>query len=150
MDCLTPKQRRKVMQANKSHDTSIEIILRKALWHRGIRYRKNYKVCSCHPDIVITKYKIAIFCDGDFWHGSSLANHTFKCHRQYWEEKIKRNMERDLENTIELRDNHWDVLRFWESDIRKNLELCVAVVVKHVEEKQAFKQAHLQKRLKKC
>ncbi len=132
MDCLTPKQRKKVMQANKGHDTSIEIILRKALWHQGIRYRKNYKICSCHPDIVITKYKIAIFCDGDFWHGAPNANHKFKTNSKFWTEKIKRNKERDLENTIELRDNHWDVLRFWESDIRKNLDMCVEIVNKHI------------------
>lgn len=61
MDCLNPYQRHKAMLANSSKDTKIEILLRKALWHEGIRYRKNYKVCSCHPDIVITKYKIAVF-----------------------------------------------------------------------------------------
>lgn len=61
MDKLTKEQRHKNMQAIRSKDTKIEILLRKALWHEGIRYRKNYKVCSCHPDIVITKYKIAVF-----------------------------------------------------------------------------------------
>ena len=73
MDKLTKEQRHKNMQAIRSKDTKIEILLRKALWHEGIRYRKNYKVCSCHPDIVITKYKIAVFCDGEFWHGKSLS-----------------------------------------------------------------------------
>ena len=111
MDKLTKEQRHKNMQAIRSKDTKIEILLRKALWHEGIRYRKNYKVCSCHPDIVITKYKIAVFCDGEFWH-----------------EKIKRNVERDLENTIELRDNGWIVLRFWETEIKKHLADCVAEV----------------------
>ena len=66
---MTKEQRSKNMRAIKSHDTKIEVILRKALWNKGIRYRKNFKVCSCKPDIVLTKYKIAIFCDGDFWHG---------------------------------------------------------------------------------
>ena len=69
MDDLTPEQRRKNMQAIKSKDTSIEIALRTALWHRGIRYRKNYKQLPGKPDIVITKHKIAIFCDSDYWHG---------------------------------------------------------------------------------
>lgn len=69
MDCLTPTQRHKAMLANSSKDTSIELLLRKSLWHIGIRYRKNFKVLNCRPDIVLTKYKIAIFCDGDFWHG---------------------------------------------------------------------------------
>ena len=137
MDCLSPKQRHKAMKANKSHDTSIEIILRKALWHEGIRYRKNFKVCSCHPDIVITKYKIAIFCDGDFWHGRP-SKYQIHTHTSYWNEKIRRNQERDLENTIELRDNHWDVIRFWGSDIKANLDLCVETVKKHIEMKIKF------------
>jgi DNA mismatch endonuclease (patch repair protein) len=129
---LTPEQRHKAMLANKSSDTKIEILLRKSLWHQGIRYRKNYKILSCKPDIVITKYKIAIFCDGDFWHGKPSANHNFKTNKNYWTEKIKRNIERDLENTIELRDNGWTVLRFWESDIKKNLDMCVETIIHHI------------------
>lgn len=119
MDCLNPYQRHKAMLANSSKDTKIEILLRKALWHEGIRYRKNYKVCSCHPDIVITKYKIAVFCDGE----RDISNCT-----KFWHEKIRRNVERDLENTIELRDNGWIVLRFWETEIKKHLADCVAEV----------------------
>lgn len=108
----TPEQRSKNMKAIKSHDTKIELIFRKALWKLGIRYRKNFKVFSCHPDIVITKYKIAIFCDGDFWHGKILEKRKIKSNSKYWNEKIKRNKERDLENTIELRDNGWIVFVF--------------------------------------
>lgn len=69
MDDLTPEQRRKNMQAIKSKDTHIELALRNALWHKGIRYRKNYKGLPGKPDIAITKYRIAVFCDSDFWHG---------------------------------------------------------------------------------
>ena len=112
MDKLTKEQRHKNMQAIRSRDTKIEILLRKALWHEGIRYRKNFKVCSCHPDIVITKYKIAVFCDGEFWHGKSMERYDVTTNVKYWHEKIRRNVERDLENTIELRDNGWIVLRF--------------------------------------
>ena len=96
MDKLTKEQRHKNMQAIRSKDTKIEILLRKALWHEGIRYRKNYKVCSCHPDIVITKYKIAVFCDGEFWHGKSLERYDVATNVKFWHEKIKRNVERDL------------------------------------------------------
>lgn len=128
MDCLTPEQRHRAMLSNKSTNTKIEIILRKALWNSGVRYRKNYKILSCHVDIAITKYKIAIFCDGDFWHGKRDIS---KC-SNYWKNKIKRNVERDLENTIELRDNGWTVLRFWETDIRKNLDNCVNEVLKNI------------------
>lgn len=134
MDCMTSEQRSKNMKAIKSHDTKIEVILRKALWHKGIRYRKNFKVCSCKPDIVLTKYKIAIFCDGDFWHGND--KYTVKNNANFWNEKIRTNVERDLRNTIELRDNGWTVLRFWESDIKKNLDMCVETVIFCVKSKQ--------------
>ncbi len=121
------------MTANKSKDTKIEVILRKALWHKGIRYKKNYKICGCKPDIVITKYKIPIFCDGEFWHGhEGYANFNFRKNIDYWNKKINRNIERDLENTIELRDNGWTVLRFWESEIKNDLEYCLSSILQHI------------------
>ena len=129
MDHLTKEQRHKNMVAIKSRDTKIEVSLRKALWHRGVRYRKYMKLFNCHPDIVITKYKIAVFCDGDFWHGKTFERYDVHTNADFWHEKIKRNVERDLENTIELRDNGWTVLRFWESDIKKNLNRCVERVL---------------------
>lgn len=135
MDRLTKEQRHKNMVAIKSKDTKIEIMLRKALWHKGIRYHKQYRIYDCHPDIVITKYKIAIFCDGDFWHGKNYEEHKIKHNSEFWDNKIKRNVERDLENTIMLRDNGWTVLRFWETDIKKNLDMCVEAVLKEVEYK---------------
>lgn len=131
MDCLTPDQRHRAMLSNKSKNTKIELILRKSLWSKGVRFRKNYKILSCNVDIAITKYKIAIFCDGDFWHGKRDIS---KCNK-YWQNKIKRNIERDLENTIELRDNGWIVLRFWETDIRKNLDKCINEIIKNIESK---------------
>lgn len=131
MKLATTPQKSKNMKAVKSHDTKIEVSLRKALWHKGIRYRKNYKIYSCKPDIVITKHKIAIFCDGDFWHGKEDPD-IVKTHKKFWTEKIKRNMERDLENTIELRDNGWTVLRFWESEIQANLLDCVNIVLNSI------------------
>ena len=81
MDVLTPEQRHKAMKNIKSKDTSIEIQLRKALWHKGYRYRKNYKILPGTPDIVLTKYKIAVFCDSDFFHGKDwyqVLNHDWK------------------------------------------------------------------------
>lgn len=128
MDNLTPLQRHKNMQAIHNKNTKIEIILRKALWHKGIRYRKNYKILSCNVDIVLTKYKIAIFCDGDFWHGKDFADSVIGTNTKFWHEKIKGNIERDLENTIKLRDNGWLVLRFWEIDIIKRLPYCIAEI----------------------
>ncbi|MDO4179642.1 MAG: very short patch repair endonuclease [Phascolarctobacterium sp.] len=128
----TTPERSKNMQAIHSKDTKIEVKLRKALYHAGIRYRKNVKVLNCHPDIVIKKYKLAIFCDGDFWHGKDYDRYAIKNNRVYWDEKIKRNKERDLENTIALRDAGWTVFRFWEEEINGKLEECVSVVVEFV------------------
>ena len=97
MDDLTPEQRRKNMQAIRSKDTSIEVALRTALWHRGIRYRKNYNQLPGKPDIAITKHKIAVFCDSDYWHGYDWENRhqKIKSNRDYWIPKIERNMARD-------------------------------------------------------
>lgn len=127
MDDLTPEQRRKNMQAIKSKDTSIELLLRKALWQEGIRYRKNYKKLPGKPDIAITKYKIAVFCDSDFWHGYDWENRNqrIKSNRDYWIPKIERNMRRDKEVTTQLQEAGWVVLRFWEWQIRKHLGECV-------------------------
>lgn len=135
MDDLTPEQRRKNMQAIKSKDTSIEIALRLALWHRGIRYRKNYKHLPGKPDIVITKYKIAVFCDSDYWHGYDWENRhqRIKSNREYWIPKIERNMARDKEVNQLLEAQGWIVLRFWEWQIRKDLDQCVDKIINTIQ-----------------
>ena len=121
---------RRTMQGNTKKDTSIEIILRSALWRRGIRFRKNVKTILGTPDIVIKKYHLVVFCDGDFWHGKDL--HNIKSHKKFWDEKIKRNQERDLEYTIRLRDEGWTVLRFWESEIKEDVDRCVEQIIKTI------------------
>ena len=118
------------MKGNTRSDTSIEIMLRKALWHRNIRFRKNVKSILGTPDIAIKKYRLVVFCDGDFWHGKNY--HGVKNHEHFWDEKINRNRERDLEYTIRLRDDGWLVLRFWESDIREDVESCVNQIVTEI------------------
>lgn len=130
-DDLTPEQRRKNMQAIRSKDTSIEIKLRKALWAKGIRYRKNYKKVIGKPDIAITKCKIAVFCDSDYWHGYDWENRNqrIKSNREYWIPKIERNMERDRQVTKALEDDGWLVLRFWEWQIKKQLDDCVSAIM---------------------
>lgn len=133
MDVLTREQRQKNMAAIKNKDTKIEIILRKALWKNKVRYRKNWKNLPGKPDIVITKYKIAVFCDGDFWHGKDFDRKEIKTNTKFWKEKLKSNIERDLRNTIILRDMGWSVIRFWESDIKKNLDECVKKVLDLIE-----------------
>lgn len=140
MKLETTIKRSKIMKSIKGSDTGIEVRLRKALWHKGVRYRKNFKVFDCYPDIVITKYKIAVFCDGNFWHGKELQKRPIKHNSSYWNEKIRRNVERDLENTIELRDNGWIVLRFWEDDIQNNLPNCVDDVLRYISIRKSFGQ----------
>ena len=135
MDDLTPEQRKKNMRAIRSKDTTIELALRKALWQRGIRYRKNYKGLLGKPDIVIPKYRIAVFCDSDFWHGYDWENRKarIKSNQDYWIPKIERNMKRDREVTATLVEQGWIVLRFWEHTIRKELEECVEDIQEAVE-----------------
>lgn len=131
-DVLTPEQRRKNMQHIHGKDTKIEIILRKALWHKGYRYRKNYKKLPGTPDIVLTKYKIAIFCDGEFFHGKdweSLKEHLRNSQNSdFWIKKISRNIERDREIDRILLFMGWTVIRFWGKDIKKNTDKCLKVI----------------------
>lgn len=133
MDDLTPEQRRKNMQHIRSKDTSIEIKLRKALWHEGIRYRKNYKALPGKPDIAITKYRIAIFCDSSFWHGRDFdIKKPVDTNREYWDSKIKKNMKRDKDVNRQLKEMGWVVLRFWDTEINKQLEMCVNTVIEGI------------------
>jgi DNA mismatch endonuclease (patch repair protein) len=138
MDNLTAAQRHKTMSHIKSKDTSVEILLRKALWHVGIRYRKNLKTLPGKPDIAITKYKIAIFCDGELWHGKNWDKRkkTIKSNRDYWVGKIERNIARDNENERKLKNANWVVIRFWGEDIKKNLDMCVNEIKEIISEVQ--------------
>jgi DNA mismatch endonuclease (patch repair protein) len=118
------------MSRIRGESTSIEIAFRKALWREGIRYRKNYKALPGKPDIAITKWKIAVFCDGGFWHGKDWkrAKSKIKSNREYWIAKIERNLKRDKEVNQDLKRLGWTVLRFWDKDIKKNLGACVEEV----------------------
>jgi DNA mismatch endonuclease Vsr len=127
-DTLTAEQRRRTMQAIKSMDTSLELILRRALWQKGLRYRKNYKTAIGKPDIVFVSAKVAVFCDSEFWHGYDWERRKedFKANRTYWWSKIEKNIKRDTFVTKSLRREGWLVLRFWERDIKKHLNRCVS------------------------
>lgn len=132
MDNLTKEQRRKNMQHIKARDTSIEVKLRKSLWNKGYRYRKNYDGLPGKPDIVLMKYKIAIFCDSEFFHGKDwevLKPRLEKSNNsQYWISKISRNRERDDEINKRLLFEGWTVIRFWGKDIQKNVNECINVI----------------------
>lgn len=132
MDNLTKEQRRKNMQRIKAKDTSIEVKLRKALWSKGYRYRKNYGSLPGKPDIALTKYKIANLCESEFFHGKDwevLKPRLEKSNNsQYWISKISRNRERDDEINKRLLFEGWTVIRFWGKDIQKNVDECVRVI----------------------
>lgn len=122
----------KNMSRIRSKDTSIEVKLRKELWHKGYRYRKNYKKLPGSPDIVLTKYKIAIFCDSEFFHGKDwevLKSRLEKgSNPDYWIKKIGRNRDRDVENDKKLLFLGWTVIHFWGKDILQNVDECIRVI----------------------
>ena len=128
-DVLTVEQRKKNMQNIRCKDTRIERVLRQALWNKGYRYRKNYKNLSGKPDIVFTKYKIAIFCDGEFFHGKDWDILKTKMKESnngdFWIKKIEGNIKRDQETNQKLESLGWHVIRFWGKDILKNTNQCV-------------------------
>ena len=133
MDVLTKEQRHKAMSHILSKDTSIEVRLRKALWHKGYRYRKNYKGLPGTPDIVLTKHRIVIFCDSEFFHGKdwySILRPRIRKGKNpdFWEKKILNNMNRDDRVNKELTYLGWTVIRFWGCDIKRDVETCVKVV----------------------
>jgi DNA mismatch endonuclease (patch repair protein) len=123
----TDPARSRTMSRIRGKDTSIETALRKALWHSGIRYRKNYSGLPGKPDIAITKHRIAVFCDGDFWHGKEWDTKKLriKNNSEFWLSKIERNMNRDVQTDRVLFIKDWTVLRFWGTEIEKDLSGCV-------------------------
>ena len=133
MDKLTPEQRKKCMRANKSKGTKPELALAKAMWALGLRYRKNSGSIFGKPDFSFKKYKVAVFVDGEFWHGKDWEQRKaeIKGNREFWIAKIERNIRRDMEVTGRLKAEGWTVLRFWSNDIVKNAG-CHAEKVKEI------------------
>jgi DNA mismatch endonuclease (patch repair protein) len=139
MDILTPEQRHRCMSHVHSSDTKPEIFFRKALWKWGIRYRKNVKSLFGTPDIAIKKYKIVIFIDGDFWHGNdwkkrhcSSQEELLGTYSDFWQKKIRRNIERDKNVKRYYKNNGWTILRFWTSETDKNLNACIIKTIETI------------------
>lgn len=126
----TPEQISYNMSRIRGKDTKIELLLRKELWSRGIRYRKNVTDIIGRPDIAFIGKKIAVFCDSEFWHGHDWENrkHDFKTNKDKWIVKIERNMERDKEVNSILKEQGWTVLRFWGNDIKKDVSVCADII----------------------
>ena len=127
-----PATRRKIMKSIKSRDTKPEVLLRKALWHEGYRYRKNYKVLKGTPDIVLTKYHIVIFVDSEFFHGKdydALIDRLKRGKRpEYWSNKIDQNIKRDMATDAKLRGMGYTVLRFWGEDVIRDVDSCIKTI----------------------
>ena len=118
------------MQAIRSQNTKIEIMLGKALWKSGHRYRKNDKNVLGKPDFTFKRYKIVVFCDSEFWHGKNWKHQQKRIgtNQKFWIEKIQNNIKRDRRVNRGLKKQGWVVLRFWETDIKKNLPKCLAKI----------------------
>lgn len=134
MDNLTSIQRSKIMRAIRSTNTKDEVRLAKALWHLGYRYRKNNKKVFGTPDLTFKKFKIAIFVDSEFFHGKDwdTQKNRFKTNQEFWQAKIERNMQRDIEVNNYLMEQGWTVIRFWSTEIKNNLEDCIAKIQKEI------------------
>lgn len=136
-DFDTTEKRSNIMSSIESEDTSPEIKLRKALWHSGFRYRKNYGEVIGKPDIAFPSKKIAIFVDGEFWHGYNWEEKkkNISSNRDYWIPKIEGNMERDEKYNKELREKGWVVIRFWQKEVEASLDECVKEIADVYEER---------------
>lgn len=127
----TTKERSYNMSQIKGKNTKPEKLLKRAIWHAGLRYRSNKRGLPGKPDVVFIKYKLVIFVDGAFWHGHDWENRkgTLKSNRDFWIPKIERNRQRDEEINHFYQSNGWTVLRFWDFEVKKELGVCVKRVV---------------------
>lgn len=133
-DLKTTPEISKRMKALSHKKSKVESVLAKALWHKGYRYRLNYKVLPGTPDIALTKYKIAIFVDGEFWHGKDFEKTKEKLinNKDYWIEKIEENIQRDIRNDNLLRQMEWIPLHFWSREVIQYTELCIEEILETI------------------
>lgn len=136
----TPK-RSYNMSKIRNRNSKPELVLRKALWSKDIRFRLHDKSLPGTPDIVIKKYKLAIFVDGEFWHGFNWKNNKerIKSNRLFWIPKIERNMQKDIRVNKALRDMDYVVFRFWTQDILKNLPKVINQIELFLETRKLWK-----------
>ena len=136
------EQRHNIMSKIKGKDTKPEIVLRKYLWSKGLHYRKNYKKLPGKPDIVLTKYKVAVFVDSEFFHGKDWEVQKQKVRKgsnaDYWVKKIERNIERDKLKDQALKDLGWSIIHFWSKDVEKNVDQCYLQIVNSIDERGEF------------
>lgn len=130
-DIFSKEKRSDIMSKVRSKDSKIEIIFRKALWKEGFRYRKNCKNYFGKPDLVLKKYKTVVFIDSCFWHGCKKHGTLPKTNKKFWINKINANKNRDKMVTRCYRKNNWKIIRIWEHEITKKLDVTIDKITKN-------------------
>lgn len=133
-DVMTSGQRSRCMAQIKRSNTKPELALRRALWKRGWRYQLRTRILG-HPDLVFRKQRLVIFVDGCFWHGCKVHGVLPRSNRKFWLNKLRTNIKRDLSITKSLQVDGWQVLRFWEHEIEKDLGRVVIVTERELGKK---------------
>jgi len=132
VDIFTKEKRSWVMSRIRGKNTKIELSMNRVLKDIGYSYEMHPKMFGS-PDFALRRKRIAIFCDGDFWHGYNYEKK--KPSKKFWRDKIKRNMKRDRKISRKLRRDGWSVLRFWEHDIEKRIDVCIDRIIRKIMEK---------------
>ena len=133
-DRLSPQERSWLMSRIRSQETCPEMLLRKALWTAGLRYRLKSKLPG-KPDLVFPSAKVAVFIDGCFWHGCPVHGKIPKSNQGFWVKKFTKNIARDLAANAALTALGWQALRFWEHEIEKDLVGCAFKVLRAVKDR---------------
>jgi DNA mismatch endonuclease (patch repair protein) len=118
MDIFTPEKRSEIMRGIPNKNTKPELLMRKTLHALGLRYRLHDRKLPGTPDIIFRKNKVAVFVDGDWWHGRNYETDSNK-YPPLWQEKIKANMARDVKVNEQLESAGWKVFRVWQKDLQK-------------------------------
>jgi DNA mismatch endonuclease (patch repair protein) len=126
----TPEIRKRMSKVRLKNGKA-ETILAKMIWHKGYRYRRNYKKLPGSPDISILRFRIAVFVDGEFWHGENWEERKAKLkhNREYWIEKIEENIARDKRDDAQLKELGWIPIHFWEKQVLKNTDECLNAIL---------------------
>jgi DNA mismatch endonuclease (patch repair protein) len=129
-DCFTKEKRSEIMSKIRSKNTKAEVLVFRELRRRCIYFQKHYNRALGKPDIALPRKKIAIFIDGDFWHGYRFSNTKNRLPKKYWQEKIENNIKRDRKNRAKLRKDGWRVLRVWEHEVLKTFDITIEKIIK--------------------
>ena len=134
-DLISPEHRSWNMSRIRNKDTKIEVIVRKYLFSKGYRFRKNDKRYPGKPDVVLPKYHTAIFVNGCFWHQHpGCKNATMpKSNTEFWKQKLGRNVANDLRNVERLSEMGWNVITLWECDLERDFEACMEKLINEIE-----------------